>query len=219
MTLRAAFVTIGQSPRSDLTPALLARIGPGIDVVEHGALDDLDAAGVAAMAPGEGEPRLVTRLRGGDEAVIGKLKTQARLQQLFDRLDREGYDALVLLCTGYFPGLGAKTLVVEAQRVVDHMTYALAEGVQKLGVMVPHEAQVAEIHDFAPPGVTVLGAHASPYSGDRFAEAGRALADCDLIVMHCMGYEDSQREAVRAASGRPVLLAQRMLAAGVSQMV
>jgi protein AroM len=219
MTLRAAFVTIGQSPRPDVTPALLARIGPGIDVVEHGALDGLDAAGVAAMAPGPGEPRLVTRLKDGTEAVIGKVKTQERLQALFDRLDGEGYDALVLLCTGYFPGLGAKTLLVEAQRVVDHMTHALAEGAGKLGIMVPHEAQIAEFHDVAPPGVTVTGAHASPYSGDRFADAGGELAGCDLIVMHCMGYGDAQRDAVRAASGRPVLLAQRMLAAGVAQLV
>jgi protein AroM len=219
MTLRAAFVTIGQSPRPDITPALLARIGGTVDAVEHGALDGLGEAEIAAMAPGEGEARLVTRLADGREAVIGKEKTQARLQALFDRLDGEGLDAIVLLCTGYFPGLHSKTLLVEAQRVADRMTQALAEGAGRLGVMVPHEKQVSELHAVAPPGVAVVGTHASPYAGDRFAEAASELKDCDLIVMHCMGYDEAQRERVRAASGRPVLLAQRMLAAGVAQLV
>ena len=219
MTFRAAFVTIGQSPRGDLTPMLLARIGGNLEVVEHGALDSLNAAQVAAMAPADHEQRLVTRLTDGQEVVIGKEKTQARWQSLFNRLDSESFDALVLLCTGYFPGLESRTLLVEAQRVVDHMTHALAEGANRIGVMVPHEAQIAELHDVAPPGVAVQGAYASPYGGNRFSEAAEQLADCDIIVMHCMGYTEAQRSQVQATSCRPVLLAQRMLAAGVAQLV
>ena len=203
MTLRAAFVTIGQSPRSDLTPALLERIGAPLAVSEYGALDGLDTAAVGALAPDAGEPRLVTRLRDGSEVVIGKSKTQARLQALFDRLDNDGYDTLVLLCTGYFPGLStARTLLIEAQRVVDHMILALAEGTRRLGVIVPHAAQLDELHALAPPGVSVVGAHASPYAGDRFAAAAAALSDCDLIVMHCMGYSETQRERVRTKCHR-----------------
>jgi protein AroM len=219
MALRAAFVTIGQSPRPDVTPGLLARIDGDIEVIEQGALDALSEDELATMAPDVDEPRLVTRLRNGQELVIGKFKTQARLQVLFDRLDEEGFDALVLLCTGHFPGLASKTLLVEAQRIVDHMTLALAEGVGKLGIMVPHEQQLAEMHMVAPHSVAVKGTHASPYVGNRFADAGRELADCELIVMHCMGYSDEQRALVRTASKRPVLLAQRMLAAGVAQLV
>jgi protein AroM len=126
---------------------------------------------------------------------------------------------VVLLCTGHFPGLHCRTLLVEAQRVVDHMTRALAEGASRIGVMVPHPEQMAELHDVVPGGIEVRTAHASPYAGDRFAEAGRELVDCDLIVMHCMGYGEAHRAVVREVSGRPVLLAQRMLAAGVAQLV
>ena len=222
MRQRLAFVTIGQSPRDDLMPALLAQVGDGIEPVEHGALDGLDDQAIAAMAPAPGEPRLVTRLSDGREVVIGKTRTQARLQALFDRLDGEGFDALVLLCTGHFPGLHCRTLLVEAQRVVDHLTQALTEGAARVGVMVPHAEQMAELHAVLPPGIELRTAHASPYApaspgaGDRFAAAGRELADCDLIVMHCMGYTPAQRTAVRTASGRPVLLAQHMLASAVS---
>ncbi|MGY9057708.1 MAG: AroM family protein [Alphaproteobacteria bacterium] len=219
MPLNAAFVTIGQSPRPDITPGLLARIDGEINAIEYGALDGLSETQIAAMAPDPGEETLVTRLRDGREVIIGKRKTQARLQALLGDLDGQGFGAIVLLCTGYFPDLHSRTLLVEAQRIVDHMTHALAEGATKVGLMVPAEAQIAEFHEVAPPGVEVVGSYSSPYADQRFAEAGRELAECDVIVMHCMGYDDSHRATVREVSGKPVLLAQRMLAAGVAQLV
>jgi protein AroM len=220
MSLKAAFVTIGQSPRPDITPGLLARIDGNIDAVEFGALDGLTAAEIAAMAPAPDEETLVTRLGDGSEVTVGKRKTQNRLQALFDRLDADGhFDAIVLLCTGYFRGLASKTLLVEAQRIVDHMTHALAEGAGKVGLMVPARVQIAEFHEIAPPGVEVVGTWSSPYADQRFVAAAGELRHCDVIVMHCMGYDDNHRATVRTVSGKPVLLAQRMLAAGIAQLV
>lgn len=72
MPLRTAFITIGQSPRSDLTPVLIERIGAGIDVTEYGALDELSAHEIERLAPVSNAPRPVTRLRNGEEAVIDK---------------------------------------------------------------------------------------------------------------------------------------------------
>ena len=220
MALRAVFVTIGQSPRPDITPGLLARIDGEIDVTELGALDGLSKAEIAAMAPDAGEETLVTRLADGREVIIGKRKTQGRLQALFDRIDAEGrFEAIVLLCTGYFPGLHSQTLLVEAQRIVDHLTHALTEGSGKVGLMVPNAVQIAEFHEVAPPGVEITGTWSSPYGDQRFAEAAAEVKDCDVIVMHCMGYDDDHRAIVREVAGKPVLLAQRMLAAGVAQLV
>jgi protein AroM len=219
MTRRAAFVTIGQSPRDDIVPAMRERIGSGLEIVEHGALDTLSRAEISAIAPRAGEHRLVTRLRDGGEVVVGKAAMRDRLQALLDDLDRDGLEIIVLLCTGYFEGLRSRALLVEAQRVVDHLTQALTEGASRIGLLVPHAEQIAELHEIAPGRTGVKAAFASPYCGDRFALAGRELAECDLIVMHCMGYSEAMRSAVADASGRPVLLAQRMLAGAVAQLV
>ena len=94
------------------------------------------------MAPPPGEASLCTRLRDGSEVVIGKRQTAARLQALFDRLDAEGFDAITLLCTGYFEHVGSKTLLIEAQRVVDAMVDAFSLGCRNLGVMLPLARQV-----------------------------------------------------------------------------
>jgi protein AroM len=37
--------------------------------------------------------------------------------------------------------------------------------------------------------------------------------------MHCMGYTEAQRAVVAEASGRPVLLARRMVASALSQLL
>jgi protein AroM len=42
--------------------------------------------------------------------------------------------------------------------------------------------------------------------------AGAALADTDMIVMHCIGYTEAMRQVVRQASGRPVLVSGRLVA-------
>src|SRR3546814_2978658 len=79
---RIAFVTIGQAPRVDLTPEILDRIDAPIDAAEFGALDDLSAAEVAAMAPRPGEASLCTRMRDGSEVVIGKDRKSTRLNSV-----------------------------------------------------------------------------------------------------------------------------------------
>lgn len=225
MTKRVAFVTIGQTPRSDLVPEILARIGAPIEAVEFGALDGMNAAEIAAAAPRPGEASLATRLAGGGETVVSKEWAQGRLQQIFDRIDRERFDLLVLLCTGHFPTLHSRTLMVEAQRVVDGFVDALAVDGCRLGVMVPLARQVDEFHVRGDARRDVRLTHFSPYAGDQLATASRLerateeLADSDMIVMHCMGYDEAMRARVAARTTRSVVLARRVVAGAIAQLI
>ena len=219
MRRKVAFVTIGQTPRTDLVPEMLNAIGPGIDAVEVGALDGLDQAEIGRLAPEGAAHRLVTRLADGSEAVIDKAWTRGRLQEIYNTLDQQDFDLIVLLCTGYFERLDARTLVVESQSVVDHTVAALSEGARSIGVMVPLEKQIREVHYRIEGGRSLLMSYASPYSEDRIEAAGRELAPADLIVMHCIGYSEAMRRRVARASGRPVILARRAVANAVAQLV
>jgi protein AroM len=72
MPKRVAFVTIGQSPRNDVVPDILAETRVKFEATERGALDGLDDATIADLAPRRGEERLVSRLRDGREVLLGK---------------------------------------------------------------------------------------------------------------------------------------------------
>ena len=216
---RIAFVTIGQAPRVDMVPEILAAVHGELDAVEFGALDDLSRAEVAAMLPPPGVASLATRMRGGEEVVISKRATGERLQQLFDRLDGQRFDAITLLCTGYFEDIGSKTLLIEAQRVVDATVDAFSLGCRNLGVMLPLARQVQEFHVQDNPQRRVTATHYSPYSGDRLEAAAHEVGACDLVVMHCMGYSEAMRRRVADVVDKPVLLARRIVAGAIQQIV
>jgi protein AroM len=234
MLHRITFLTIGQTPRDDLVPEIVAALPLAVDVREWGALDGLDAEEIADLAPDEHDHALVTRLRDGDQTIIGKRWVTGRIQEYLDgNADEEDADgpggarrrwrsgeATVLLCTGDFSDLRPHGLFLDAQHLVDSGVDMLCHGAESIGLMVPLDRQQGEHHYHPPAGQRLRTAHASPYDADDdFEAAGSALADCDLIVMHCMGYSEAQRAVVVRASGRPVLLARRLVASALSQLL
>jgi len=84
---------------------------------------------------------------------------------------------------------------------------------------VPLQRQVEEFparHVFAQTPALVA---ASPYAGDDMAAQAAGLADCDLIVMHCMGYTEAMRAQVQGAVRAPVLLSRRIVSGAVRQLI
>lgn len=215
---RIAMVTIGQTPRTDMVPEMREAVAGVADLIEFGALDGLRGDAVLALAPVGDEPRLVTRLTGGREVVIAKRRMHALLQELLARLDEENFDAIVLLCTGVFDDLTLRTPLIEAQQVVDETVMALVGTIERLGVLVPHREQMGHMGGLAKCGDKVGYSFASPYGDLRFADAGRELADADMIIMHCMGYSEDMRQQVAAESGRPVLLARQIVGSAVRDL-
>ncbi|MGO4571249.1 AroM family protein [Microvirga sp. 2TAF3] len=217
--LRLAFVTIGESPRDDIVPEMLADIGGDVEAVEFGALDALSEPEIQALSPLAGETSFATRRRDGREITISKERVEVHLEELLGRIDGEGFDAVVLLCTGTHVKPLRKTLMIEAQRIVDSMVEAMAASSQRLGVLLPLERQIEEFpkrHVFTS---TPKLAAASPYAGDDMAAKAAVLADCDLVIMHCMGYSGAMREEVRRAISAPVLLSRRIVSGAIRQIV
>lgn len=217
--MRAAFITIGQSPRTDLVPEMRQWIGPGLTIVERGALDGLCRAEIAALAPRRGDHHLVTKLADGSVVTVGQRFIRRQVQGVLDDLAGERFDLAVLLCTGRLPRLKAPCLFFEAQWIMDHAIAAIAAGARSVGVMVPLPVQVREFRVPWRRGPRARISHASPYEPRRLARAARELAQSDVIAMHCIGYTERQRRAVADLTGRPVLLARRLVAAAVDQLL
>ncbi|MCJ8521126.1 AroM family protein [Pseudorhizobium tarimense] len=221
---KIAFVTIGQAPRVDLVPEMMFDITLGlpegkIDYREFGVLDGMNADELDRMRAVEGEHSFATRLANGEEIVTSKSRTEEKLNALLQRIDAEGFDLIVLLCTGTKIAPLEKTLVVEAQRIVDSTVEALAASASRLGVILPLERQISDFHErHVFTGRPSLVA-ASPYTGEDMAVAAAGLKTCDLIVMHCMGYSKAMLDTVRNQVSAPVLLSRRLVAGVVRQMI
>lgn len=220
MEKRVAFVTIGQSPRPDMVPEILAETRTPIAASERGVLDGMDLPAVRALAPRGAEECLVSRMRDGTEVFLAKPAVEARLRDVFAELDGQGFDLIVLLCTGHFGRFRMATPFIEAQHAVDHFVQGVTYGIDRLGVLLPHRKQIEDFHGI--PGAEPEFGYASPYSAEsaaQLAEAGAALAGTGAIVMHCMGYSEAMRQAVMAHARRPVLLSRRMVAHAIDLML
>ena len=70
-------ITIGQSPRTDITGDICPLLAPNITLQEYGALDPFDADYINQnFAPGPDSSVLVTRMRDASHRQISQTKTQ-----------------------------------------------------------------------------------------------------------------------------------------------
>ena len=208
------FLTIGQAPRPDVVPEVLDFLGEAASRVaprEAGALDGLTLSEVEAAAPGDGEMPLVSRLRGGEEVVVGESFLEERMGRLVEAVPTG--DLAAILCTGPFAGVAERPWLVKAGAAFDA---ALAEACPpgaRVGMLIPEPRQEADARRRVPSGCRPLVASWSPYAepgGVRGIAEG--FREADVIGLNCLGYTGALAREVEAATGKPVVLARRELA-------
>lgn len=217
-------ITIGQAPRADVAPILEKHLPEGTELIQAGALDGLTKSYIEEhLRPEDGEYTLTSRLTSGESVVMGREKIEPLLQNKVDEMEGQGVKQILLLCTGVFPNLAARSsYLIEPDRIIPPTVHAMAGG-RKLGVIVPLEEQKETMFQkFGPLGLQPVFAVASPYVFDesRFQAAANELkGKADLILLDCMGYTEEARALVAEASGLPVILSNAVIAKIVSEMV
>jgi protein AroM len=216
MGKKIGIITIGQSPRMDVVPEMTPFFGGHVEVLEVGAMDGLTLAQARAYRPEAGMTHLASRMRDGTEILIAKEKILTRIERAVNDLNQQNVSLILLFCVGVFPKFPSRCLIVEPQRIVDHCVKSLISEDDHLGILIPiteQEAWVRETFLKITPRITVTDA--SPYS-DRGSldQAGRVLreANCDLIVMYCMGFNRPLANEIRQITGKPVILSSSLVA-------
>ncbi|HXZ44784.1 MAG TPA: AroM family protein [archaeon] len=222
MMKRVGMITIGQSPRVDVVPEVMALVDTPMEVVEAGALDGLNLDEVRRMAPGPNDETLVTRMADGTGVHVAKRHIIPRLQSCIDHLAPR-VEVVVLLCTGIFPEFHSSVPVLEPQRLVDRVVQAVVSPGGQVGLMIPAAAQAqASRRKMEEYGLVARVAVASPYG--RFEEVRHAAAtfrdsDVKAVVMHCIGYDAKMKAEVRQQSGKPVILARSVVGKILEEML
>lgn len=217
---KIGLITIGQSPRADVLPEIREVLeGTKIEITECGALDRLSREEIAALAPKRGEYVLVTRLRDGSEVIVSRERILPLMQKCVDTLEPE-VDVLGLLCTGEFPELKSRKLLIEPSGLLLKVVESLK--VSKLGIVVPNPAQIdLTKRKWGGVALDLVVISVSPYSEtvDSLAKAAEELRDRDLIVLDCVGFSTQAKKAVAAASGKPVIIPRTLMARVLRELV
>lgn len=212
-------VTIGQTPRPDLVQVFGAA-APHADVRLAGALDGLAPGDVAALAAPGPYPLLV-RLADGTTAEVPRQTLVPRVAMAARTLAAAGARIVVVACAGEFPAIACQVPVLVPGRLVPATVRAVAAG-GRLGIVTPNAAQApfAEAK-WRADGFDVVVTHASPVRHDEIAAAAAAMrvAGVALVVLDCMGHDESYRADFARRSGCPTLAVQTLVADLAGAMV
>ncbi len=220
---RIGTVTIGQAPRVDVVPEITSIIGPGVEIVEAGALDNLTKEEIAAFAPVEGDYVLVTRLADGSSVQVAEKYITPRIIEKIQGHFANGIPLVFLLCTGEFPSFEEGGILVRPEKILFNTVSAVAKG-KRIGVLMPSADQLPQSSvRWGKLSGTVKSVAASPYVDGPAAvkAAAEELKEwgADITILDCMGYTLAMQNTVRAITGKPAILGRGIAARVVAELV
>jgi len=214
-------LTIGQSPRGDVVPHMREILGPGFDVIECGALDDLRPEEIDELAPRPEEYVLVTRLRDGTEVKVAKGRIMPLMQGCIESLNKAGAEMIVILCTGEFPEFRSEATIVESMGLMQSVVRGMMGG-RKVGVIVPTPEQIPVAREkWERDGVRAAVVSASPYGdmGEVLEAAERLLEEnVEMVVFDCIGFTEEAKRLLRRVTEKPIVVASSLVAAVIKEL-
>ena len=221
---KLGLITVGQAPRADVVPDMTAILGPGVEIHEAGALDGLTLEQIGALAPRGDDEILVTRLADGSAVFVGKTNVIPLVEARIAALEDKGTALNVLLCTGAFPRLAARRVLLEPQQLLLGLLRATTFP-GRLGVLTPSQRHVPQTTErWRGEGFDVVVAPLSPYE-EEDARAVRRAAEtlreggAGLIVMDCIGFRRKTRDEIAHLAEAPALVANLLVARVAAEML
>ncbi|GKW45299.1 AroM family protein [Planococcus sp. NCCP-2050] len=210
---KVGVLTIGQSPRTDVTPSIQRILGEGVGIIEAGGLDILKDDEMHLVSPGTVDTIYISKLRNGASIKIGKSKLLPLLQDELSRLE-EQTEVTIMLCTGDFPSLTAAKPIIYPDKILNATVQSLMDN-GTLGLIIPLEEQRGSLLEkWHQPNIELKTEVASPYEESDIRGAAQKLKEqgASVIVMDCMGYNEFHKEEAVKGSGLSVLLPRTLVA-------
>lgn len=208
--MKLGALVIGQSPRPDVIAELRTVLGDDIEIDLRGALDGVSREGVNELVPTSDADALFTHLPDGTDVNISKKAVIEHGDATLAAMVDEGFQAVVVMCTGAFPTWMERYPVIFPSLVLDGFVRALCQG-GRLGVFVPIEEQLEPLGErWRSLGLDATTVCLTPTAGedaiDEAAQAMRAVQPT-LLVYDCLSYKHATKRRVEAAIGVPGVLA------------
>lgn len=212
---RIMFVTVGQSPRNDLIEEMMQNLDVPVESLEIGALDNLSDAEIEAFVVKDLETSIVTRLGDGSNIVLSKSAISERMAKIVAEFRPGEYDLVAILSTGLFRDFESNCPTVNSQRAIESAIISLAAQGSTVGIIMPLERQLEEFDIPALVDYKIVASHARDNDRDQLARALIDLAETDIIVLNSVAYTEADRAVVARASGKPVILARRIVSSAI----
>ncbi|MEK4300162.1 AroM family protein [Oceanobacillus sp. FSL W8-0428] len=215
-------ITVGQTPRVDMIPAMQHIFPDNTAIVERGVLDYKTEQEILNLSPNENQTVLVSRLSNGDKTVIAKEKILPFIQDLISELNLSGTTMILLACTGQFPKFTSNVPLIYPDYLLNHVVKGvIQEGT--LGVIVPlPEQKDSIIKKWETIGLTAIPKACSPYNFNK-SELIKVASELEklpikAIVLDCMGYTEEMKSIVQENTSKMVFLARNVIYQNMAEL-
>jgi protein AroM len=218
--VRVGLLTIGQSPRDDITAEIRPLFLPHIEIVEAGLLDDLSPVEIEQLHPEKAETPLVSRLRDGSPVQLSEQKISALLPEVIGSMKTKmKVQAVGLLCTHDFPGTKFYSSVISPFNYLDFLITQVLK-VRYIGVVIPLESQIDMTKEKWEKEKIIVEAK-SPYTeGKSWEEIARKFTqeNVEAVILDCIGYKIQDKQELQNLISSPVLLPRVILVYAINQL-
>lgn len=225
MKVKIGAITIGQSPRTDVTNDILPLLGDNIELLQSGALDTLSLEDIHNFSPiAATDYILVSKMRDGSEVKFAERHILPLLQDCICQLEAAGATAIIFLCTGDFEHqFQASVPLIFPNTILSALVPPLAPS-SKIAVLTPNIGQLEQSRQKWNKFVSSVSPIVlSPYQDDaqqtKQAIAALTEADVELVVMDCIGYSEQLKKQLRQHTGKNIVLSRTLVARIIKELV
>jgi protein AroM len=219
-SVKIGLLTIGQSPRKDITHEIKPLISSHIEIIERGILDNLDLVEIQKLKPDKGEIPLVTILRNGKEVQLGAEKIDSLLPNIINEMQKKGkIKGIGILCTHDFHDKEYSIPVIFPSNFIKFLLKHILK-INRLGIVIPLENQIDMVKEKFQSNKIIIQVK-SPYSQEKSWEE---IVDyfkkekIDGIILDCIGYKIKDKQEIQDLIEIPVLLPRLILAHAINQL-
>jgi protein AroM len=213
MAGKLGLLTIGQSPRPDYESIFHTYAGDA-EIIWAGALDGLSREEALALNRPDGPYPLHSGLNDGTQVDIDMSDLLPLVTVGAATLVEQGADLVVLVCAGGFPEFDCDVPLILPGKLLPAVLGSFSK-TRRIGVVTPIPGQIEPARKkWTEDGFHVDVAAASPYHDEETEAAARALSnpDLEMILLDCMGHNSRHQREFAELTGRPVLVAQNIVA-------
>ena len=216
-TPTVAFVSIGQTPRPDITADFLQICGSAFRILELGALDDLPTEEIAGLAPRAGESDLIAKLRDGQVVYLSHDRLMPYMQKRIRQAEDARANWIIVACTGDFAELGSTSPLLLPNNILAHSVGSVLKQGDKLTVIVPTEGQIKEATErWSQRGYTVAKVFVEQPFADYHSLIDRLRNDATVqstqgLIADCFGFGSAFMNAAAKVYQHPIFVSRLLI--------
>lgn len=220
--MKIGAITVGQSPRTDVTADIMDIFDGKAELCEKGGLDGLTKEEISRFKPEEGDYVLVSRLNDGSSVTFAERFILPLIQTAIYELEAEGAELIMMFCTGKFPDtLKSFVPLIYPCDILDRMVPLFSPN-SSIVVVTPSSQQLKQSMDkWSQIVADVKVISASPYGDwEEISKAAEQLKgiDADVIVLDCIGYSQEMKKLFARETKKTVILPRTLLARMISEL-